>query len=429
MRLSAGSLPLSRACRRLRASVSVRWSSSSSVYCWGDASTSSLPGVPSTSSSVSSPRAVNLEEVKEAHGVAPDYELKFVSVGKSSSTALVFSSPEEGKADLAALYGSNKYVGSGRLSVEAGPLVGIDQLVVGESSAAVTGVDESGDRLSLSWGFPGSALNGFGQLALGAKMSDEGKDFVELPAVVSSLVEDETPLDEIGIGQSHIVGLCTATNEVLTAGSGQYGRLGNVDSVDQLYFEPVEYLTTIAGASYAQVSVGGAFTLVRTEDGRVFSWGKNDKGQLGLGGGLSMDVYAMESMPNLIDEFSDSNINVVHVSAGKNHAAAVGEEGGLYVWGGKSNFLSPELITDLPEEAAWCGCGENFTIIKGRSGSVYSMSHGGSGGGVKVGCLGRGVVKGDRKPQLLASLEEDVTGGKVKDIVVGWKHVAVTVEK
>ena len=59
------------------------------------------------------------------------------------------------------------------------------------------------------------------------------------------------------------------------------------------------------------------------------------------------------------------------------------------------------------------------------------MSHGGSSGGPKVGCLGRGDAKGDRRPGVVmgvepAALEE---GEKILDVQVGWTHVGVVVGK
>lgn len=50
-----------------------------------------------------------------------------------------------------------------------------------------------------------------------------------------------------------------------------------------------------------QIASGHAFNLVLTKEGKVFCWGRNEQGQLGLGGGISMDVYSMEAVPLIVE--------------------------------------------------------------------------------------------------------------------------------
>jgi hypothetical protein len=41
--------------------------------------------------------------------------------------------------------------------------------------------------------------------------------------------------------------------------------------------------------------VGGhAFSMALTDEGRLWMWGRNDQGQLGQGGTMSLDVYSMQ---------------------------------------------------------------------------------------------------------------------------------------
>lgn len=104
-----------------------------------------------------------------------------------------------------------------------------------------------------------------------------------------------------------------------------------------------------------QVSAGSTFTYALDASGVVHSWGKNEAGQLGLGGGLSMDVYAMESMPQPVEALEQMGERVRQVAAGYNHGAALGETGKVYVWGGKSGFLEPSHVEDLGEDCVWIG--------------------------------------------------------------------------
>ena len=72
----------------------------------------------------------------------------------------------------------------------------------------------------------------------------------------------------------------TTEGEVLTCGSGSYGRLGNMETFDQLYLEPVEM---IAGDDVVQIAGGFAFSLALNKGGIIHAWGRNNEGQLGAG--------------------------------------------------------------------------------------------------------------------------------------------------
>ena len=73
-------------------------------------------------------------------------------------------------------------------------------------------------------------------------------------------------------------------------GAGEYGRLGDGGSSDELLPVMVDYFEE-QGIVVQSIAVGHAFNLVLTAEGQLYTWGKNDKGQLGLGGGMSMDVF------------------------------------------------------------------------------------------------------------------------------------------
>ena len=142
-----------------------------------------------------------------------------------------------------------------------------------------------------------------------------------------------------------------------------------------------------------------------------------------------MDVYAVEPMPQPIENLELQGVKVAQVAAGWNHGAALSEVGEVYVWGGKSGFLEPSLVTDLPEHCVWIGAGNNFTVCLTASGSLITFSHGGSSGGAGMGCLGRGegAAKGDRRPDVVNTFEQLEDGEKILDVQVGWTHVGVVV--
>ncbi len=52
-------------------------------------------------------------------------------------------------------------------------------------------------------------------------------------------------------------------------------------------------------------TAGELFTLALTTEGEVFGWGRDDFGQIGVGGGLIMDLHQMEPIPVQIRGFGD----------------------------------------------------------------------------------------------------------------------------
>ncbi|KAG2484325.1 hypothetical protein HYH03_016867 [Edaphochlamys debaryana] len=78
------------------------------------------------------------------------------------------------------------------------------------------------------------------------------------------------------------------------------------------------------------VAAGAGHTLCLTESGRVFAWGCNSTGQLGLGRGAG-GAGGFTARPSLVEALTGQR--VVSIAAGAVHSLAVTEEGRLYAWG------------------------------------------------------------------------------------------------
>ena len=208
--------------------------------------------------------------------LAPDNEgvtVKHMECGPSSSaailsdgTCLTWGSNDSGQ--LGHGHKNDVLVPTVLKPPEGSPLSasGVSQIKLGNSTSAI--IDTKGDLYT--FGFGGSALSGMGCLGHG------DADSRLAPALVESLVEDGVYASQVAVGELHMTVL-TTEGETLTTGVGSYGRLGNLDTDDQLYFEPVEML---AGDDVVQIAAGLAFTLALTSDGVLHSWGRNDKGQV-----------------------------------------------------------------------------------------------------------------------------------------------------
>ena len=72
---------------------------------------------------------------------------------------------------------------------------------------------------------------------------------------------------------------CGRTLGVLSC-RGDFGRLGHGDIIDVFLPKPVRGLS---GIGVTRLSCGDTHTLAMTREGRVFSFGRNQNGQLGIG--------------------------------------------------------------------------------------------------------------------------------------------------
>lgn len=279
----------------------------------------------------------------------------------------------------------------------------ISKIALGPSSSAM--ITKDGDLYTA--GFGGSVVSGLGCLGHG-----NGEQYLQ-PKLVESLVEDNCFAKDVALGESHMTVL-TTEGEILTTGSSSYGRLGNGEtSVDSLYLEPVELLQ-----SADQIEGGKSFTLALNE-GVVYGWGRNDKGQLGTGFGMAVDMYSMEEVPRPIDADELINRTVTKVAAGANHAACITSTGELFWWG-LSIHLEPVRVSEvLHTKIIDIACGNDYTMALSEENHIYIWGSG------KTGVLGVGSnTKNLDQAQIIKTLFDE----KITQVSAGWAHAACIVE-
>lgn len=116
-------------------------------------------------------------------------------------------------------------------------------------------------------------------------------------------------------------------------------------------------------------------SLAITKDGSVYSWGRNECGQLGHGG---TDRY---ELPKLIESLS--HLKIVHAAVGRNHTLCLTESGKVYAFGenaqaqlgiGKINSYVPSPTqVKISTFAVDVACGAEFSMVVDINGSVYSF--------------------------------------------------------
>ena len=147
----------------------------------------------------------------------------------------------------------------------------------------------------------------------------------------------------ISCGNEHSL-ILSKNKEVYGIGNNEDGVLGCKD-IKLKSYKPIlihfgekeEYTKRIK-----QISCGTVHNLALTDDGKIFSWGAAQGGQLGhneefllkCSGG---NKYYYVSQPSPISTFTDMKINISKVSCGEAHSIALSTTGSVYSWGFGSN--------------------------------------------------------------------------------------------
>ncbi|XP_061191320.1 probable E3 ubiquitin-protein ligase HERC4 [Saccostrea echinata] len=249
-----------------------------------------------------------------------------------------------------------------------------------------------------------------GQLSIGA--TDEGN--VLSPKEIPSLQKLE--IKEIACGEKHTL-IVTKGGELYSCGSNEHGELGHSKPRSK-----AELVTSLSSMHVTQAKAGSGYSVVITTAGEVFSWGRNDTGQLGRGK-LSNEE---QRKPKLIKTLAV--YTVVQISCGSSHCLALTDDGRLFSWGcnkygqlglGTSNSHdTPQQIISLKGiPVALVAVGGNHSFILSCSGAVFGW------GKNSFGQLGLNDELDKYHPTLCKSLRNQ----KVKYMSCGEDHtVALT---
>ena len=149
----------------------------------------------------------------------------------------------------------------------------------------------------------------------------------------------------ISVGDKFIV-VQTATGEIWGWGDNYYGVLGDAQTAERgtNITNPVQIELPGTVKSTA-ISAGADHVLVIGSDGNVYAWGNNAYGQLGIdNGGLTVTA------PTLVEALR--NKNVISVSAGRYFSLALTEGGQVYSFGANNRLqLGYELANSATYSA------------------------------------------------------------------------------
>uniref|UniRef100_A0A0D9VH12 RCC1-like domain-containing protein n=1 Tax=Leersia perrieri TaxID=77586 RepID=A0A0D9VH12_9ORYZ len=186
-----------------------------------------------------------------------------------------------------------------------------------EHTAAVT---EDGDLYGWGWGR-------YGNLGLG----DRNDRLI--PEKVSSLKGEKMVL--VACGWRHTITVCSS-GSIYTYGWSKYGQLGHGDFEDHLVPHKLEALKDI---TISQISGGWRHTMALAADGKLYGWGWNKFGQVGVGDNEDHCFPVQVNFPN--------EQKIVQVACGWRHTLALTETKNVFSWGrGTSGQLGHGEIVD-----------------------------------------------------------------------------------
>ncbi|XP_024362461.1 uncharacterized protein [Physcomitrium patens] len=176
-----------------------------------------------------------------------------------------------------------------------------------------------------AWGYGGD-----GQLGLGSRMR-----IVSSPQQIPCLNLTEKAVARSGVpipgkcikaiacGGRHSA-VVTDAGALLTFGWGLHGQVGQGSTEDEL--SPC-CVSTIGGLRIVGIAAGLWHTLCITDVGDVYAFGGNQFGQLGVGGN------AAELSPRMIDAPLLEDESCVEVACGARHSAVLTGSGKIFAWG------------------------------------------------------------------------------------------------
>mgnify|MGYP000846203966 FL=1 len=161
------------------------------------------------------------------------------------------------------------------------------------------------------------------------------------------------------------------------------------------------------------LKAGDDHNLLLDSQGKLYAWGANNKGQLGLG--HTKDIGEIVQV-----DLGVSGDPVIDIRAKGANSVAVTASGGAFTWpillesGWK---LSPYRL-DLPKNVkiSSASCGMNFTVLLASNGLLFSFGTDNS-----AGQLGLGDTQPRRYPTLISKLKND--GELAAQVSCGFKHV------
>jgi alpha-tubulin suppressor-like RCC1 family protein len=219
-------------------------------------------------------------------------------------------------------------------------------------------------------GYGGSkGLFSFFQANKAGALGHGNKTHLGFPKQVAFFERQKLKVNQIAAGRYHTVVL-TEGGHVYTWGRGSYGTLGTGSTAKELSPVLVNTLEKMREAdsdsNIVKIDAADHFTAILTKSGLLFTWGENNHGQLGMGQNVGIDIVESITIPASVS-FNEKVI--IDYACGNRTMIAIDEKEKVYKMGMKFDYL-PKLI-DVPKDfevgkpkKVYCG-DQHYTILYG----------------------------------------------------------------
>ena len=190
-------------------------------------------------------------------------------------------------------------------------------------------------------------------------------------------VLDEWDFVEVGGGVDWSLGL-DSDGKAWTWGFNDRGQLG--DGTNTTRYIPILVSDTI---EFQKISTGDKTCIGIDKDGKLWSWGSGTYGALGNGHAFTQTAYHIKTPTRMLveDDFID-------VSMGLNHGAAIDVNGDIWTWGynttgqlGHGNTTNNGTPTRIVTSTKWSkvACGRLHTLALDLEGNLWGWGRNNNG--------------------------------------------------
>ena len=249
--------------------------------------------------------------------------------------------------------------------------------------------------------------NHYGQLGTAAQLQELS------PKIVSSL---EKSVVQLSAGYFHTCALQNS-GTVVCWGDNRYGQSGLEVNDDSRVIRSPHSISGIPDP-VRQIALGQYHSCATTQEGEIYCWGSNRRGQLGTG-----DIQA-SAVPRKV--LVPRDLHFIQVAAGAAHSCGLTDQGQVFCWGfngsgqlGEGSLadrviphrVSSDLAFDRVAAGGFHTCGISKTKLYCWGNSAFGQA-------------GNGVRPTQQLPIQVASLSDPVN-----EVALGFYHSCVRIER